>query len=128
MLYNVRRLSKLLLRGKYDQIISPPAIEGSNNFNKLVRFTNNKITAVLRDTLNTTLTELATAAKGYPKNFLKNTVCFAPNVMRLLREKQNPRNRNPLKQRIIKLQTTLGTECIFHILITEYSNNIKQDY
>ena len=108
LLYNSRRISKLILRGNFEQIISPDGIDGNNNFNKLVTFTNNQLTNVLSNTLNTTLNDIATVALNSPKNFLKNLVCFAPNVMRLLRSKQEPKNRARLKKRIVNLQYTLG--------------------
>ena len=108
MMYNVRRLSKLLLRGKIDNIFSPEDTEGENNFQKLVRYKNNKLNAILKQTLNTTLNELATAAKNSPKQFLKNLICFVPNVFRLLQTKQPHGNRRGAKQYIRTLLKTPG--------------------
>ena len=108
MMWNVRRLSKLLLRGKGKKVIFPDGIEGENNLQKLVKFNNNKINSVLKETMNATFNELATAAKDSPKQFLKNMVCFAPNIFRLLRTQEAPENRRRSKQYINNFLKTTG--------------------
>ena len=108
MVYNARRLAKLLLRGNHRQVISPSGIDGENTLQKLVNFNNKVLTSLLRDALNTTIHELATAAHNSPKQFLKNAICFTPNVMRLLRSKNEPEDRRRLKRPITKLRRTLG--------------------
>ena len=108
MLLNIRRLSKLLLRGNGKKVTFPDGTEGENNLQKLLKFNNNKINRVLKETMNTTFNELATAAKDSPKQFLKNMVCFAPNIFRLLRTQEAPENRRRSKQYISNVLKTTG--------------------
>ena len=46
------------------------------------------VNSVLRNTLNTTLTDLATTAKDLPKEFTKRLVCFKPSLIRFIRVRQ----------------------------------------
>jgi hypothetical protein len=105
---NVRRLSRLLLSGNLKNIISPDSIEGKNTFQKILKFNNHKIKTVLKQTMNSTFNELATAAKESPKAFLKNLICFAPNIFRLLRSQEAPENRRRSKQYIGNVLKTTG--------------------
>ena len=107
-MYNLRRLSKLILRGKIDKIFFAEDTERENNFQKLVRYKNNRLNAILKQTMNTTLNELATAAKNSTKQFLKNLICFVPNVFRRLQTKQPHGNRRSAKQYIRTLLKTPG--------------------
>ena len=113
MMSNVRRLSKLLLRGNIKKVISPDTKTGENNLQKILKFNKNTIKTVLKQTMNTAFNELATAAKDTPKQFLKNLVCFAPNVFRLLKSQEAPENRRRSKQYIGNFLKTTGDVSLF---------------
>lgn len=82
-----------MVRGKFDKIFFPEAYEGKNNLQKMVLFGNKMINSVLKETLNATLSDIATAAKDIPKEFTKRLVCFKPNLIRYIRVRQAKEDR-----------------------------------
>ncbi len=108
MRYNIRRLSKLVLRGNIGQVIFPTGIEEENNLQKLHKLVENKLSSALKETLNSTFQELAETAKDSPKQFVKNVVCFGPNLFSLLRSKQRPGYRRRSMRSIRNLLKTPG--------------------
>ena len=86
--FNLRRLSRFLIRGKFDKIFFPGGIKEKNNFQRIALFGRHMVNSVVKNALNTTLTDLATTAKDLPKEFTKRLVCFKPSLIRFIRVRQ----------------------------------------
>ena len=108
IIFNVRRISKLLLRGKFGDVVYPKGIEGPNNLERLVKYTNKHLSGALQKSLNTTFNELATSAKQAPKDFIKNLICLAPNLMRLAKSKRDQENKHQIKKRYARYLEVAG--------------------
>ena len=98
--YNVRRLSKHLIRGRMEKIISPEGVDGPNNLQRLMKFTAKHTNNILKKTLNATANDIANAAKNLPEDFLKNAICLAPNLVRIAQAKKHRENRFKIRKRI----------------------------
>ena len=101
---NVKRLSRLIVRGRFDKIIFPDAHEGKNNYQRIVLFGNKVVDSVLKQTVNATVSDIANAAKNLPKEFAKRLVCFKPNLIRFIRVSQAKAN----QERIMNLMAQQG--------------------
>ena len=93
---NFKRLIRLAARGNSKEIVYS---EG-NNLQKTIKAGDEVITAVLKQNLNVTLSQLLSLAIDAPKEATRRAVCFAPNMIRLARSKMARSNRPELKQRI----------------------------
>ena len=89
---NLRRTAKLVARGKFKDIILPGKNEGGNNFQRILEYTKNATNNALRNTLNTTIQDIAKIAINSPGAFAKNTICTGPNLLRILRSKPRVEN------------------------------------
>ena len=112
MRHNIKRLSRLLVRGKFKEIFFPGVHDGENNLQRMVKYGNNMLNNVVRRTLNTTINDIADIAKEVPKEVKKRLICFTPNLIRLVREKQAQEDSPNLKRRINNL---LGIPGEFYI-------------
>ena len=86
--YNLRRLSRYIIRGKFNKAFFPGMYEDKNNFQKIALFGRHMVDSILLNTLNTTLTDLGTTAKNLPKEFAKRLICFKPTIIRFIRVRQ----------------------------------------
>ena len=78
----------MLVRGKFNKLFFPGGYEEKNNFQQIALFGRHMVNSVLKNTLNTTLTDLATTAKDLPKEFTKRLICFKPTLIRFIRVRQ----------------------------------------
>ena len=93
----------MTIQGKFNKVVFPDAFEGDNNFQRMTQYGYKMIDSVIKQTLNTTIVELANMGKNIPKELTKKTICFAPNIIRQIRAKQAKEKRPQLKQRIESL-------------------------
>ena len=89
-----------MLQGKPDSILFSNSIEGPNNFQRIVRYGENMLDKALKQTLNSSIAEIGQKAKDIPKDLTQSIICFKPNLIRVLREKQARENRSDSKRQI----------------------------
>ena len=58
------------------------------------------LNTLLKQNLNITLGQLSSIAIDAPKEAIRRSVCFAPNIMRLARSQMAKQNRQELKRRV----------------------------
>ena len=110
---NFKRLLRLAARGNSKEIISTK----ENNLQKTIKTGDMVINNVLKQNLNLTFSQLASMAIDAPKEAMRRAVCFAPNLIRLARSRQDRNDRPKLKKRIQLLLKDSGTFLLFsHVL------------
>ena len=67
-----------------------------------MKYKNKHLSNALQKSLNTTFNDLASAAKRAPKDFLKNLICLAPNLMRIANAKRDQGNKHQIKKRFAR--------------------------
>ena len=65
---------------------------GGNNFQRILEYTKNATNNALRNTLNTTVQDIAEIVISTPGAFAKNTICTGPNLLRILRSRPRVEN------------------------------------
>ena len=90
--FNVQRLSRLMLRGKFNKIFFPDKYEGKNNFQRITLFGNSVVNSVLKQTVNASVSDIANVAKNLPKEFANRLICFKPTLIRFIRTRQAKAN------------------------------------
>ena len=100
--YNIRRLSKLLVRGKIDRIIFPDKRHGENNLQRLVRHGKDIVNNALTQTLNITFKEIINVVLDAPEEITNNMACLAPRVALFARLNQRDNTSPKLRRRIYK--------------------------
>lgn len=88
MKQDFNRITRLLVQGRFRQIISPNRTDTPNNYQKIVKLSNHLIKTTLKRTLNTTIQDIGRMAVEIPKNMTKNIICFKPNLLRVWRQHQ----------------------------------------
>ena len=76
---NFKRLIKLAARGNSKEIVYS---EG-NNLQKTIKAGDHVLNTVLKQNLNITLGQLSSLAIDAPKEAIRRSICFAPNIIRL---------------------------------------------
>ena len=107
--HNWRRLSHLILRGSPGKALFPEEHEGPNNLEKMLLLGDTVINRALESTLNQTTAEVLQTIKDFPKETVKNMVCFAPSIIRKLRDMNAMENSSTLQRRYFEdLQRVSG--------------------
>ena len=112
---NFKRLIRLAARGNSKEIVYS---EG-NNLQKTIKAGDEVITAVLKQNLNVTLSQLLSLAIDAPKEATRRALYFAPNMIRLARSQLSRNTRAESKQRI---HTFFEEKGMFFLLISNFGH------
>ena len=97
---DLKRLANLIVTGNFKEIVSPS--DETNNYETIVKYSNNVFESTLRNTLNTTIQDIGRLALEVPKNITKNVICFKPNILRFWREHQAKQRQMSSEEQILK--------------------------
>ena len=109
--FNVQRLSRLMLRGKFNKIFFPDKYEGKNNFQRITLFGNSVVNSVLKQTVNASVSDIANVAKNLPKEFANRLICFKPTLIRFIRTRQAKAN----EERFMKMMNLASKPHILNV-------------
>ena len=98
IIYNSKRLGKLLLRGNSGKIFFPNEQEGKNNLQRIVAFSKRLLNNTLKATLNRTTSDVVEMAKTAPKDLAKNLICLTPNIILKLRQMTSKKDPNSIER------------------------------
>ena len=101
-MFNVKRLGRLIVRGSPGKIFFPDKVEGKNNLQRIVSFSKRMLKTTLKETLNTTTTDIIDIVKNAPKDLSKNLICLTPNLLLKVRQMQSNEDPTELQRRFLK--------------------------
>ena len=101
VMYNAKRLARLIVRGSPGKIFFPDKIEGKNNLQRVLSFSKRMLNNTLKQTVNQTTIEIIDMVKNFPTDMTKNLICITPNIILKIRQMQSENDPEMMERRFL---------------------------